>query len=273
MLKNIEIVGLLPAGGRGSRIEPLPCSKEIFPVGFRKQDGVNGVRPKAVSHYLLEKMRIAGIRKAYFILRDGKWDIPKYFGDGALVEMTLGYLMMRLPFGTPYTLDQAYSFIQDSIVAFGFPDILFDENDVFVKLLDRQAATGADVVLGLFPVKHPWTMDMVEVGTKGEVASIVIKPPVSDLSYGWITAVWTPIFTQFLHEHLHNLQQQNENTSEVNAESRSELSVGHVLQAALREGIRMQGVQFPRGSYLDIGTPDNLSKAVYDQKFFGDSFC
>ena len=67
---------------------------------------------------------MAGIRKAYFILREGKWDIPKYFGDGALVEMNLGYLMMRLPFGAPYTIDQAYSFcpcIRSSL--FGFPDI------------------------------------------------------------------------------------------------------------------------------------------------------
>jgi len=271
MLKNIEIVGVLPAGGRGARIEPLPCSKEIFPIGFRRADGVDGVRPKVVSHYLLEKMRIAGIRKAYFILREGKWDIPNYFGDGGLVEMNLGYLMMRLPFGTPYTLDQAYSFVQDSIVAFGFPDILFDRDDVFVKLLDHQAATGADVVLGLFPVERPWTMDMVELDTKGEIASIVIKPSVTNLSYGWIIAVWTQVFTQFLHDHLRS--QQLNDAFERNAESLPELSVGHVLQAALRRGLRMQGVQFPRCSYLDIGTPDDLSKAVYDRKFHEAGSC
>ena len=272
MLKDIEIIGVLPAGGRGARIEPLPCSKEIFPVGFRRADGADGVRPKVVSHYVLEKMRLAGIRKAYFILREGKWDIPNYFGDGTLVEMSLGYLMMRLPFGAPYTLDQAYSFVRDSVVAFGFPDILFDGDDAFVKLLDRQAATGADVVLGLFPVERPWTMDMVEIGTKGEIASIVIKPPVTNLSYGWIIAVWTPVFTQFLHEHLHS-QQQNEGASERSAEGRLELSVGHVLQAALRGGLRIQGVQFPQCSYIDIGTPDDLSKAVYDRKFHEAGSC
>lgn len=273
MLKNIEIVGVLPAGGRGARIEPLPCSKEIFPIGFRKADDTDGVRPKVVSHYLLEKMRMAGIRKAYFILREGKWDIPKYFGDGALVEMNLGYLMMRLPFGAPYTLDQAYHFVRDSIVAFGFPDILFEGDDAFLKLLERQASTKADVVLGLFPVKQPWTMDMVEVGSQGEVHSIVIKPAASDLECGWIIAVWTPVFTLFLHEHLHSLQRQNEGASERSAEGRPELSIGHVFQAALRGGLQIQGVQFPRCSYLDIGTPDDLSKAVYDRKFHEAGSC
>jgi dTDP-glucose pyrophosphorylase len=50
-------------------------------------------------------------------------------------------------------------------------------------------------------------------------------------------------------------------------QGQSELSVGHVLQAALQNGVRMEGVQFPECSYLDIGTPDNLSTAVYDKKF------
>lgn len=266
MRKSLDIVGVLPAGGRGARIEPLPCSKEIFPVGFRRADGADGVRPKAVSHYLLEKMRLAGIRKAYFILREGKWDIQKYFKDGEMVGLDLGYLMMRLPFGPPFTLDQAYSFVRHSIVAFGFPDILFDVDDAFVTLLDRQAAIGADVVLGLFPVERPWTMDMVELNDKGEVTAFIIKPSVSKIGYGWIIAVWTPVFTEYLHKHLRSLQHQREGPSENSAENRPELSVGHVLQAALRDGLRMHGVQFPQGSYLDIGTPDGLSRAVYGRK-------
>ena len=270
MQKSVDIVGILPAGGRGTRIEPLPCSKEIFPIGFGKVAETDNVRPKPVSQYLLEKMRKAGVKKAYFILREGKWDIPKYFGDGALVEMNLGYLMMRLPFGPPYTLDQAYPFVRDSIVAFGFPDILFDADDAFVQLLDRQASTGADVVLGLCPVDRPWTMDMVEIDAQGEISSLVIKPPVSDLSYGWIIAVWTPVFTQFLHEHLKSLQ--HETFSGSDQDGGLELSVGHVLQGALRSGLRIQGVQLAGCSYLDIGTPGDLRNAVYDKKFHEASF-
>lgn len=270
MPKDLDVIGLLPAGGRGARIEPLPCSKEIFPIGFGRVGEAGDIRPKPVSQYLLEKMRKAGIRKAYFILREGKWDIPKWFGDGAVVDMDLGYLMMRLPFGPPYTLDQAYPFVRNSVVAFGFPDILFDTDDAFLHLLDRQTATGADVVLGLCPVEQPWTMDMVEVDDKGTVRSIVIKPPVSSLGHGWIVAVWSPVFTQFLHEYLQ--AQQRKGLPEGDMERQSELSVGHVFQAALQEGVRMETVQFPQCSYLDIGTPDNLRKAVCDQKFHeGDS--
>src|SRR5262245_1136547 len=111
-------------------MSPLPCSKEVYPVGFRPtQDGSS--RPKVVAHYLLEKMRAAGINRAYFVLRPGKWDIPGYFGDGSILDMHVGYLILGLPFGVPFTLDQAYPFLEAATVAFGFPDILFDSDNPF----------------------------------------------------------------------------------------------------------------------------------------------
>jgi glucose-1-phosphate thymidylyltransferase len=30
-----EIIGLIPAGGVAERLSPLPCSKEIYPIGFK----------------------------------------------------------------------------------------------------------------------------------------------------------------------------------------------------------------------------------------------
>ena len=71
-----EVIGLLPAGGEAKRIAPLPCSKELFPIGFRPVGEQGELRPKVACHYLLEKMSLAGIGKVYIILRKGKWDIP-----------------------------------------------------------------------------------------------------------------------------------------------------------------------------------------------------
>ena len=86
-----DIVGLVPAGGRAERIAPLPCSKELFPIGFQMMKGNAQSRPKVVCQYLLEKFQLAGITQAYLVLRKGKWDIPAYFGHGELVNMHLGY--------------------------------------------------------------------------------------------------------------------------------------------------------------------------------------
>ena len=88
-----EIVGLVPAAGKATRLGQLPCSKELYPYGFHYAGRDKKLSPKVVGHFLLEKMRLANIKKVYIILREGKWDIPKYFGDGKELDMHLAYLM------------------------------------------------------------------------------------------------------------------------------------------------------------------------------------
>jgi glucose-1-phosphate thymidylyltransferase len=260
-----EIVGLLPAAGQATRIAPLPCSKELYPIGFRHVEGERSPRPKVACHYLLEKMRLAGITKAYVVLRKGKWDIPAYLGDGTMLDMHLAYLMMRLPFGAPYTLDQACPFVQNAVVAFGFPDILFQPDDAFVRLLSHQAITNADVVLGLFPTDQSQRMDMVELDDDGRVRQIVIKPSQTNLRYTWIIAVWTPIFTRFMHRYLAASQDPDQQGGTVaTAPEQREWFVGDVVQAAIHNDVRVEAMLFPDGTCLDIGTPDNLAKVVCD---------
>jgi glucose-1-phosphate thymidylyltransferase len=257
-----ECIGLIPAAGRAARVSPLPCSKELYPLGFHDRCEGHGARPKVVSHYLLEKMQIAGVTKVYIILRNNKWDIPAYFGDGKLLDIHLAYLMLGLPFGVPYTLDQAYAFLQDARVAFGFPDIIFNPKDAFCRLLNRQTQSKADVVLGLFPAHQPQKMDMVDVDPDGRVRTIIIKPIKSDLRYTWIIGVWTAVFTQFMHDYLSNRQKKNtRQTAKVHNEER-ELFLGDVIQAAIYDKMQIDTVIFERGNYLDIGTPEDLYEAA-----------
>lgn len=258
-----EVIGLIPAGGQASRIAPLPCSKELYPVGFRQTGKTGGLRPKVVSHYLLEKMQLAGASKAYIILRKGKWDIPAYLGDGAELGMHLAYLMMRLPFGAPYTLDQAYPFVNNALVAFGFPDILFQPDDAFVQLLTRQAESEADLVLGLFPTGQPHKADMVDVDDTGRIRQIIIKPAQTDLRYSWIIAVWTPVFTRFMHEFLASAQNRTgPKQADDSQPTQRELFVGDVIQAAIDNGLLVDTVIFRDGNFIDIGTPEELVEAV-----------
>ncbi|UCC84714.1 MAG: dTDP-glucose pyrophosphorylase, partial [Gemmatimonadota bacterium] len=252
-----ELVGLVPAAGKARRLVSLPCSKEIYPVGFGSRDG-DGPRPKVVCEHLLERMRLAGVRKAYVVLRKGKWDIPAYLGDGHQLDMRLAYLMMGAPFGVPYTLDQAYRFLDQATVVFGFPDLLFQPADAFVHLLSRQTMTGADVVLGLFPSDRPSKMDMVERDPEGRVRTIVVKPAHTRLRYAWTIAVWGPAFTRFMHDYLARWQPTRTDTTTVEPE----LFIGEVIQAAVTDGMAVQSAEFPHGRCVDIGTSEDLLRAV-----------
>ena len=260
---NRELIGLLPAAGQATRLSPLPCSKELYPISFRPVDEGRSLRPKVVCHYLLEKMRLAGVTRAYIILREGKWDIPAYLRDGKMLDMHLAYLMMDLPFGVPYTLDQAYPFVQDAMVAFGFPDIIFQPDDAFLQLLTRQAESNADIVLGLFPAHQPQKMDMVDMDADGRIRGIQIKPAQTHLRYTWIIAVWTSSFTRFMHKYVLATQRtNNKDKAGTNAEEHQELFVGDVIQAAIHNNhMQIDTVLFSDGNCLDIGTPEDILKA------------
>ena len=249
-----EVVGLLPAGGKATRISPLPCSKELYPIGFGTGAGGQNGHPKVVAQYLLEKMQLAGVAKIYVILRRGKWDIPSYFGNGRMLDLRIAYLMLSSPFGTPYTLDEAYPFVQTSNIAFGFPDILFEPKDGFVRLLARQSQTEACATLGLFPAEQPHKVDMVDFARDGRVRQILTKPTHTKLSHSWCIAVWSPVFTNFLHAYVAERQPA--------AAGNPEVSVGNVLQAAIEAGLHVDALPVSAEPYLDIGTPEDLLRAV-----------
>ena len=259
-----EVVGLVPAAGVAKRLQPFPCSKEVYPVGFTRDPATGMPRPKVAAYYLLEKFRAAGITKAFLVIKEGKWDIPNYFREGGLVGLSLAYMVIAGSLGPPDTIDRAYPFLEQNRVAFGFPDILFGPDDAYRQLIAAQERTGADVVLGLHRVYDHRVWDMVECDSDGLVRNIVMKPVTTTLTHGWCCAVWTPAFSDFLHrflraEETHRNLAQLANTAH---DLGGDLAVGVVLQAALKAGLLLQSVIFPHDTYIDIGTPEDLAKAV-----------
>jgi len=201
-------------------------------------------------------MRLGGVQRAYVVLRDGKWDIPAYLGDGQEVGLQLAYLMGSVPYGVPFTLDQAYDFVKGRIVACGFPDILTEPEGVFGPLLQRLDETGAAVALALFPAEDPQLMDQVQVDEDGRVLRIQVKPGPDRLDSGWVVAAWGPEFTELLHSWVFEASEHIRRDGALDREHH----LGDVIQAAVEAGLVVQSVPFPSGTFIDIGAPERLSE-------------
>jgi glucose-1-phosphate thymidylyltransferase len=261
-----EIVGLIPAAGLATRLAPLPCSKELLPVGFQSaQEGADR-RPKPVSQYLLDRMRLAGARKVFFIGRRGKWDIADYYGDGSRLGLHLAYLHVGAPWGPPFTLAQATPFIGDADVVFGFPDILIDPADSFTPLLHRLRSTGADVVMGLFHCRGDEPGDVIETDGNGRLTALQTKeerPLRPDRYTCWMFAVWRATFTRFLTAHCAALALRAEAAVRDSPGAKApEWPVGAVIAAAIGEGLHVDSVSFESGRFLDVGTPGGITAAA-----------
>ena len=253
----MERIGIIPAAGFASRIHPLPCSKEIYPVGFEYKEDEKKFRTKVACDDLLSSMAYANVSKAFVILRNGKWDIPCYLGSGSYFKINLAYLVTDQTPGTPFTVDCAYPFAKNALILFGFPDIIFGPKDAFVRLADHQEKSKADLVLGLYRARQPQKMDMVESDCSGRVKNLVIKPRFTELKYTWIIAVWTGEFSRFLHSFISSKRHENENGQE--------MYVGDVINEALRSGMSADAVVIENGNYFDIGTPEELGDAIKEK--------
>lgn len=123
------------------------------------------------------------------------------------------------------------------------------------------------MVLALFPAERPEIIDVVEIDEEGKIQAMYLKPGPTDLHLCWLCGIWTPVFTQFMHEFIQNngrgphAQMTTGNDSGKDSGG-DDVPVGAVLQAAIQQGLNVYGVVFTDGKYLDIGTPENLMTAI-----------
>src|SRR5262245_6056457 len=124
--------GIIPAAGAGSRIQPLAFSKELLPVGSRRDGPVE--RPRAISEHLIERMLVAGVTKICFVISPGKSDILHYFG-GQIGDASICYVVQRQAAGLCDALFQAAPFVApDEHVIIGLPDTLWFPVDALTAL-------------------------------------------------------------------------------------------------------------------------------------------
>ncbi|HVZ32523.1 MAG TPA: hypothetical protein VG963_08855 [Polyangiaceae bacterium] len=256
-----DLVGVIPGGGGAGRLAPLPCSKELLPLGFRPTRF--GQRPKVIANYLLDAFRLAGAEQAFWLIDRSKTDIVQYFGGGAEFGIQLAYVPTQSSPSVVHTLAAAYAFLRDRHVLFGFPDIVFQPENALRVLWQRLSRGGADVVLGAVPAPVTQAADRVRIGPDGRALEIRVKPIDNPWPEAWILAAWTPRFTRFLQQWL---DVQHPVTGEPSPPA-PELYLGHVLQAAIVEGLWIQVESFQEGSFIDLGTAAGFAQA---QRRYGD---
>lgn len=247
-----DIIGLIPMAGKASRLGKLPFSKELYPIEIDQEKS-----PKVVSSFLIESMKKAGVQNFHLVLRSGKWDIPSYFGSGTELDVNFCFHIAKYGYGVPFTINQAYPFIKNKTVFFGFPDILFEPKNAFNYLLNSLAKHDASVVLGSLPVKNHEKWDMIEIGKSGSVRKIHIKPKnANNTTHNWFVASWKPDFSEYLNNFVETLLH---NKTELYLEN-NEYFFGEVLNSAIEKGMKVKYEVLSNGRCLDIGTFDGLSK-------------
>jgi dTDP-glucose pyrophosphorylase len=234
------MLGIIPAAGRGSRIQPLGFSKELLPVGSRLGD--LGERPCAVSEYLLDRMVAGGADKLCFVIAPGKSDILEYFAEGYRGAATI-YVVQPQPSGLCDAIFRAAALVgEGEQVLVGLPDTIWFPADGFAAL-PRDALSFL-----LFPVETPESFDAVVVDEAGEVRRIEVKQ--RNATSHWVWGAFA-MPARVYHE-LRALWQ---------ARQRADEYMGTLVNAYLAQGGRALGVKAGE-TYVDVGTIGGYRQAL-----------
>jgi glucose-1-phosphate thymidylyltransferase len=220
----VPVVGVIPAAGYATRLQPLSCSKEMIDVGGRP-----------VIDYAIDRMRVAGCRDLRVVTRPEKTDVIEHVRPRG-VTVILGY---------PATSSESFALglgglAPDDIVLLGWPDILWAGKDTYVTLVEG-VREGHEVVLGLFETADDLSRwDTVTVEPEGRVIGVHPKassPPSA--------VVWAPAAAR--RRALDGLE--------------SAEWPGSHFDALCREGVAIHGIRFA-GKCTDIGTREDLARAL-----------
>jgi glucose-1-phosphate thymidylyltransferase len=247
-------IGVIPAAGRARRLGRLPCSKEILPVAVRPQPSDRPVR--VAIDDALDAFRTAAIRDVVIVLSSLKADIRSYLGDGREWDVDIEYVLIDDSPGSPFSIDRARPVLGDRPVALAYPDICFRPTDSVAQLLAAIERTSADLMLALVPSDAGHKVDLVRIDRAERVTALEIKPGAGRTGWTWTTAVWGPVFTEFLGRQVARFARGGENRRLAG----TECHVGDVIQAAIEEGLTIEALTFASGGARDIGTADDLAR-------------
>ena len=232
--------GIIPAAGAGNRIQPLAFSKELLPVGSRRESGSE--RPRAVSEYLIERMISGGADKLCFIISPGKADILHYYGS-RLWGADIMYAVQPQPGGLCDAVFRARPFIAESEpVLVGLPDTSWFPEDGLGRLPDDTLS------FLLFPVDQPQFFDAVLTDDRDNVREIQVKQ--RNAGTNWIWGAFK--MPGYIFHELYELWRKPERGDEY---------FGTLINAWLAAGGRATAVRAGRG-YVDVGTLHGDREAI-----------
>lgn len=232
--------GIVPAAGQGSRIQPLAFSKELLPVGSRR-DGEKE-RPRAVSEYLVERLVLGGADKICFVISSAKSDILQYYG-GEAFSASVFYAVQPEPAGLCDAVFRAVPLVQPhEHVLVGLPDTIWFPPDALASL-------PSDVLsFLLFPVDRPELFDAVVLEDDDSVRRIEVKQ--AEPSSRWIWGAFK--MPGVILRELHQLWLARERRDEY---------IGTLVNAWLEQGGHAAGVR-AGSSYVDVGTVRGYREAM-----------
>ena len=232
--------GSIPAGGLGTRLQPLGFSKELAPVSRR-----------AVIEYLLERMLLSGIERIFINTAEDKSDLIRYLATKSPYQHNLIF-MVRPRAGLFDGIALPTQFLRDEDeLYFGLPDTIWYPKDGFSQLDTKPG----ELVLGLFDTGTPERFDSVALDSSGHITDLKVKVANPPSKWTWAIGKMTVRAANEMRKYEYEADQPR--------------LFGDIMSSYIKAHPKLSyGVQLADSHCLDVGVPDDYERAdAYVKKY------
>jgi len=232
--------GLIPAAGKGKRMEPFTDAypKELLPVG-----------EKAVIHHVVEDMKAAGIEDICIVVGWKQHAIIDYLGSGEDLGVQLTYVVQEERDGIAGAIESAEHYVGDERFAVVLGDNYVDDKKSLQDLIDFHKDRGHDATVGAFKPEKISSYGVIEPGKDNRVEMLVEKPSKSDAPSD-IAISGMYVFEPEIFEAVKN----------VGKGQNGEYQLTDAIEI-LRKKNDNVGYKQILGTRIDVGTPERLREA------------
>jgi dTDP-glucose pyrophosphorylase len=246
-----NIVGLIPAGGSGTRLYPFSKAvpKELYPIVG-----------KAVIEHCVENLKEGGVNKVFIIVGHQKGALMDYIGDGSLFGVRVAYIYQLERRGLGHAILQAKNWIDSTFVTL-LGDSFIEPKWEIKNLINLHAKEKPLATLLLSKVDDPKSYGIAKFRRKSrflEVERLIEKPSKKDargyrVDGGYYAICGAYVFEPRIFDFI----------EQTRPGRGKEIQITDSLALALKRGERILGVEL-EGKYLDIGKWGTILKVEKD---------
>jgi len=163
--------GLIPAAGRGARLEPITLAipKELLMVG-----------DKAIIEYVIDAMKQVGITEITIVVGWRKHAILDYLGSGERLGVKLTYVVQDKRDGLAKAVSAGKHINHDEPFLVVLGDNFFYPKTFLQDILSFHEKNKADATIGVTNVEDPTRHGIIKPGENNKIIDLVEKPKPSD---------------------------------------------------------------------------------------------
>jgi glucose-1-phosphate thymidylyltransferase long form len=236
----VKMKGVIPAAGRGTRLEPvtLAIPKELLIVG-----------DKAIIEYVIEAMKSVGITDITIVVGWRKHAILDYLGSGERLGVKLTYVVQDNRTGLAKAVLTAEHVIGDEPFLVILGDNFFYPQTFLKDILAFHKAKKADATIGVAEIEDTTRHGMIRPGPDNLILDMVEKPQPKDAPSN-LGIIGVYIFSSSIFDTIKKIKPGVNNEYQLTDAIKMLIDTGsHVYYTKIN------------GKHIDIGTMNDLKKA------------